>query len=42
MDKKASVSQLNSKIKEIAKVQNISVIDETNFDVPVSAIRKYI
>ena len=32
VDKKLSVSELNRKIKEIAKAQNVSVIDKSNLD----------
>ena len=32
VDKKVSVSELNRKIKEIAKAQNVSVIDNSNLD----------
>ena len=40
VDKKVSVSELNRKIKEIAKAQNISVIDNSNLDVSCLSRKK--
>ena len=40
VDKKVSVSEVNRKIKEIAKAQDISVIDKTNLDVSCLSRKK--